>query len=1106
MKRSFVALTCVLAACSSTIDTDRDTVDTGTFGTTVLTLACKRIAYLEEVAARDRGERDTVDVRGDTYRDVCRLGLAPPASAPQPLLALQAKRGQLVAAVDAVFPPEYLPDLQTFLTNADFLALYDDGTTLHSIDKLTELLAIMSDDPELSPPFLASLERLNHRLGYAPIENGLGTVRAVVNYPGLHDFLLTVTDAITEGGAARKEFDNFVLALSVALRHAEPAAELDDPERTGALALDLLLTERPELGLGRPLPIVRRDTRGVATVKLMEGAVPAPFADMDADDRADVDALGRFVDPNGLVIDAPAPFSLAAGDEDTPWPYRDEEGRALLEDGGPLVYEYVDLDRTVFAALVRDSVRLLDPAEGTALDMLRGASALVGPRVMQTRTYGDEVLEYRGYDTAGSPLLDMVYALLVLGTDPAIYDTLELSRTLFRDHEAEAARLIEAFIRTARMADAFPDAKLEPGSPLYDDLMPVLIEILQTPGLAEDLMRALEQPESAELPLRFAEHMSHRDLITIDPATQQLVGSAQTPVDRAATDSGANRSLMQRLLHLIADSNGAQLCNKQDAVVRDPFLGFVIATYDECEMLQIDNLAVFYVQSIAYAKDGSGNVIYDDVHGELKPRPKARFPFEFNNFLIESIVDDDLLEEEAGIEGFRFNPTPQALNRSLFLQPMPAFLADAMDPARCTDGDRFIDAHPGTLMVWEQNGFYDQVRPIAQAFADHNAEHLFVDILTVLHDHYPSPDSTDHQTTNPGGKGYAQSSNLASYEPLLVAILEDRTLFDALVFTAPVLNNLNANGRNAVDILTGTARFILYPRPGLAKRDGSTTTETADGRAVDTLSPWYVLADAFADKRAMLDAAGSEGVAWRSAVSNVTDVLLRGDSVVGIGYRFRNPRFRGVTLALLDYAEGRLAAHDLAGDRADWLLQDLPARTEELVTGPVFAGAADFVLSLQADPAAREQLEALAAYLVDEVAHDEAFLLSLTATADVLQFVLDDADIVPIAHVIGAALDPQRGILDAHLTFIKAARHSDQGQALVRLLQNLFVSHREGHTAVGDLIDGIATVHRVNPYDDLPEPYTAADYQSAFRGVAAFLGEERRGLRKFIQIIQGRNL
>jgi hypothetical protein len=1088
-----------LAACVSDLDTTREPADTGSFGNTVLTLVCKRIAYLEDLNDGD----DIVDVRGDTFRDICRLGLAPPAAAPEELKALQAKRDALVAAVDTIFPESFLSDLQTFLTSNEFLALYDSGETMQAVDALIEFLRFLEAEPDLAP----ALERFSLRLGYMPTTQALGAVRAFVNYPDLHEFLLVVGDQITEGGQAKVEWDNLIRGAAITMRAAETPSDANTPERTGQLALDLLFEPNPLLDTSRTIPLVRRDQRGVAKVAMIGGSLPAPFVDTDNDGLADVDDVGRFVDASNTPVAAPTPFSLPSGEEQVPWLYRDAEGRALDSDGGQPVYEYLDLDGTMFAALARDSIQLFDPQKGTALDLLRGASVLMGPRQLVTRAYNNgESIEYRGYDTSDAPILDMVHGYLSLMTDPNIYDVLALSREIFTNHEQSIARILEALVDTARVGDAHPEAVIPTTSPLFDDLVPVIRQILDKPALARGLMRALENTQVAELGKRFRDYMKYKDQFTINPNNQAVVGSFSTPVDRNKSDSGYDRSLWQRLLHLIADSDKAVLCNKDGAKVDLPGTGIGIAYYDECKLLRIDNLAVFYVQSIAYAKDSNGNVI---IGGNGKPLPKARFPFNLDDnrlgLPIAWAVSDDTLENESGIEGFRFNPTPEALNRTLFLQPMPTFLSNAMDPAKCKDGDLFTSAHGGTLPVWEKDGFYDQIRPIVQVFADNNAEQLFVDMMVVLHKHWPSKDSITHQTTNPNGHGYAWGSGAVSYEPLLVDVLERDKLLPALVYTASDLNSITTNGKSMPRIATEAARYMLTPQSGLAKRDGSTSTTTSDGETVATLSPWHLLADAYQAKRARLDAAGAEGGTWPSATSNLVDVLIRADAVPNLGWTFRNPRFRGISVGLINFLEKRLQAHDSASDRTDWLLTQLPNRAEEILSSPLFAGAADFFLSLQASPEARQQIEALAAYLVNEVNYNDAFMTSLSAAADMLQLALDDRDILPIARVVGEALKPERGWLNTHLEWVKKVRHSDANQALVRMLRNLYTEHRPGHTAVSDLIDGISEVKRADPWEDLGKDYTAADYKALLLGVAGFLDEEKRGLRKFIRIIESRN-
>ena len=66
---------------------------------------------------------------------------------------------------------------------------------------------------------------------------------------------------------------------------------------------------------------------------------------------------------------------------------------------------------------------------------------------------------------------------------------------------------------------------------------------------------------------------------------------------------------------------------------------------------------------------------------------------------------------------------------------------------------------------------------------------------------------------------------------------------------------------------------------------------------------------------------------------------------------------------------------------------------------------------------------------------------------------------------------------------------------------HLYDQPRPGHTAVGDLIDGLSEIHRARPFDDLGRDLSGADYAAALHGVADFLEEEKRGLAKFIATV-----
>src|SRR6185436_14813601 len=69
-----------------------------------------------------------------------------------------------------------------------------------------------------------------------------------------------------------------------------------------------------------------------------------------------------------------------------------------------------------------------------------------------------------------------------------------------------------------------------------------------------------------------------------------------TPVNRGAPDNDYNRSVMQRMAHLIHDANNLQFCNKNGASVS---IGINIGNYKPCEMFKIDDLGLFFVLSMA---------------------------------------------------------------------------------------------------------------------------------------------------------------------------------------------------------------------------------------------------------------------------------------------------------------------------------------------------------------------------------------------------------------------------------------------------------------------------------------------------------------------------
>ncbi len=1136
--------------CAPDLDTTRESVDQGTFGQTLVTLICKRMAYVDDLNDGD----NRVDVSGSEYREVCRNGAQPPADAPGEIQAIQAQRVELAAAIDLMWPEPLLDDVQAYATSPEFLAVYDDGTITAAVLALRDMLLELAPRSDMA----AAFERLSQRPGYIPESDGV--LASLLSAPQLPDVLLHTSGELAPGGGAHAALVLSAKGAALELKNLENA-DVTDPERFGRLASDFLLAERVEFGTETPLVVVARDHRGVAEIAKPDGVtLPAPFVDSDGDGLADADDFGRYVDASGAEIVVPTPLP----DKDEPDPegtVRDDLGRVVADEAsGALLYRYIDLDRTVLGNALVDAGPLLDPAQHIGLDLIRGLPPLLGARAEVTRSYDNgESFTYQGFDSDSSAALDLAHAGLSALRDPGIDGTLGMAETLMRDHTSETAQLIEAVIDVLGIPDDLGElgdrASLEGDSALLDDLVPVLQRLLETPGLLEDLMVALEDPRVKQLGPYFRDYMKFADQFDYDvddpnlpvvyTGTKEVATEFRTEVDRGQLDSGFNRSIFQRVLHLLADTNGKELCTKDGAQFIVDGSSFGPEYSGRCSVLQIPDLAVFYVQSLTYARDANGEFfvrlknidptindkVCDNSAGEngtgtLEPIRKGRLVFDWIDGsqagdILDAAANDELLELALEIPGFSHCPSPQALNRLLFLNPPPEALASLIETPTNHFEDELAALHAGSLPGWELGEFYDLIQPLAQPFADHDAEKIFVDLLTVLHNHWPSRDSADHQQDDPDGRAYAYASNVVSFEPIVVEALDRGLVFDALAETAPALNALTVDGTPTADILRGAGTYLLTPREDLTTRAGATSVTRPNGAAATPLAPWMLLAESLSASLDTIDADGERGVAFGDAVWNAVDIFARAEPNPDFdpdapvdpdadpipAWQFVNPRLRGIALAGIDLLRARIAAHDLAADRDLWLSQELPADLEDLLTNPLVAGSSDLITALDQNPMARAALEGMIFHALDRERDPAAFAAMTATLADAGQLVLlDDGDIVPIGSALGDVLDPDRGWLDPVLALTGATGQADTGGVLATTIRNLVATNADGDLVVSDVIDGVCEVHRARPFDDLGQPLATDDYEAVFRSVAGFLEDEQRGLLKFVAIIQGRNL
>ncbi|HZS41070.1 MAG TPA: hypothetical protein VFF06_29780 [Polyangia bacterium] len=1121
-----------VAGCQPDLDTNRKVDDYGSFGAAVYRESCQRLAYTGQLAQYQAGTRSTLDVAGSLGHSVCVDDMPPPADAPAKLPAIVKEKASFTAVVDAILPQPFLQDLQDFMVS--IVPLNDDGTMETAITTLATLLGTMHDDPDFSP----ALARLAQRAGYRPTKTAAGLVHTIVEYPNIDMFLDKTLAMIAPGGTAETEFKAVLDAASHELRASVPVPNPNDPERTLKLALDLFLSTHPDLSTGTPRPLVARDYRGVAAVPTNNGQVPAPFVDKDNDGYPDIDSMGRFVDASGAPLELPPPFVELGTTDTAP---RDAQGRALTAaNATSTIYSYLNLDGTVIGGLTRETQQLMDPTNDKTFGLVYGLAAMLGPRQSQTKMYMDPTggmigaLTYQGFDTSQAAALDLAHAFIQLLGDPNADQTFQATATLIANHESETARVVGAMIDASDRGKNHPEAQVPANSTIYDELQPLIVRILHVPGLAQDIVRAMTDPRHKGFAPMIARMMQANDQLDFDHNNAPVYGINQhsldnfTPVDRNKFDVDYNRSLMQRIAHLIHDTNGLKFCNK-DGATTSPLPG----TYAKCDLFEIDDLALFFLLSMSSQKNG-GNA--SAVNGA-----------NFCNYIKPALVRGAaplIIEGSLGtnINGFTCTPTPEALTRSLFLRQTEksSFLQNTTDDILCVDGDKFIDVHDKSLVAWEMklpnnpsgnpdDTFYDAVQPLIDAFARHdeciaydaqmrctktqNAGKIFLDIFSMLHEHWSSPNGSYFgHTYQPvaGQPRYAHTDNIASYEPLMAEVFSQADLMPALNNLAPTMLTFTVDdsptGQPALPVLINTASYLFDPAAaatnGITYRNGMASTVMSDGTTpVPQATPYYLMADAFAAKRAQLSAAGAAGGSWKVAVSGLVDQMLSVTNTNGT-YQFSNRRFRAVTLKLVDFIRGRLAAHATAGDLDAWTHKTLTQDLTDVLGGPTFAALGDFVAKIEGDPDARTQLYGLLSYLVDEAANDLVFQTALTTLADQVQMFLDDPDLIPIARVLGSAMDPSNGTVDAQLTLIKKARDKDSKKALLTILRNLYHQDTAGNYPASTLADVLSTINRAQPGAD--GPLDGNDYKTMFGDVRDFLMDESRGYLRFLHIVQSR--
>jgi hypothetical protein len=298
-------------------------------------------------------------------------------------------------------------------------------------------------------------------------------------------------------------------------------------------------------------------------------------------------------------------------------------------------------------------------------------------------------------------------------------------------------------------------------------------------------------------------------------------------------------------------------------------------------------------------------------------------------------------------------------------------------------------------------------------------------------------------------------------------------------------------------------------KPTFSPRADPVIVDVLPGSAAGKVTPFDLLADAYQKKRARLGEDPVAAAKWQAAMSGLGDLYLTARPQGGGVYKLATPRLRPITLAALDLLRDRVSAHGSAMDLPSWVRGSLYPDIEQALTGPLWAASADLVTQVATSQPAKTQLyRLLAAVLADPgpTSRDAPrFQALLYAATDGIQLLADDGDLVPIVRPLAPLLAPT--VAEAVLGILRRSLPSDDKQVLQKLGQNLFSPDPSGRYPAFYLGEALSEINRSGAGQPgvWGATFTASDYQALLATVGSFLRDERRGVRRLLDIISTRH-
>ena len=496
----------------------------------------------------------------------------------------------------------------------------------------------------------------------------------------------------------------------------------------------------------------------------------------------------------------------------------------------------------------------------------------------------------------------------------------------------------------------------------------------------------------------------------------------------------------------------------------------------------------------------------------------------------------------------------------------------------CPDGGWLQQRDPDTIFTWESFDFYNSMTPLLNAYAAHGREDLFLSMIEVLYRHWGDASATASEcqvtaTTN------CSKDGVDTYEPIVSGVLGTdiipalNSLASTLVnVSVPVCTATGSNGvctattmQPGIQVFANAVVAMINPAnsaaKGLVDRHGVKTAPRNDGTTNPQVTPIYLLVDAldamdhaFAAYAAANPQDTGRQAQWRSARSQLVDTFLTVNGR-GTAAQFADPLVPKALPELVDLLRGQLLARcpqtfGGGGPVCNWAQTTLTGNLTTVVGGPLFASGMDLGEAMRSDATARQQLETFMVYLLNASSTNDALPATQASMNDLLQVMQDDANMVPLMHVLAVAASAsvtgadgtitQKSLTDASMALLArltgraldakgvevCANETDPEQVLTTALRNL-VTPMTASTGAADgggksgaltesplevMMDVIADVNRTTPATTTVKTskgsastenlVTPADYAAISAQVEDFLTNKTSGLEQFYEIVR----